>query len=162
MERQPENQKHDQKKHRNRKVLVREHSVDFHTPDVFSALPTFFNRFWHTFSIKVYRMSANAAFRSSPQSFSISAILCSIISSSFSERARRSIMSVSFSTIFVAAKARGHPDIYRMILHDATPRECSGVPVPCSQKSMTLGIIFCPRLPRSPQSDPQFPRPSPH
>ena len=45
MERQPENQKHDQKKHRNRKVLVREHTVDFHTPDVFSALLTFFNRF---------------------------------------------------------------------------------------------------------------------
>ena len=46
MERQPENQKHDQKKHRSRKVLVREHTVDFHTPDVFSALLTFFNRFF--------------------------------------------------------------------------------------------------------------------
>ena len=96
----------------------------------------------HTFSIKVYLISAKAAFRSNPQSFSISSILCSIISSSFWESSNLLIISSSFSTIFVAANRGDMPILAAWSstwCDTAWIQRCTG---PCSQKSMTFGRIF--------------------
>ena len=61
----------------------------------------------HTFSIKVNRISAIAALRSIPRSFSIWRIKCSIASFSLSSNFRRSMIRASPSIIFAAAKRTG-------------------------------------------------------
>ena len=63
--------------------------------------------FSQTFSIKVKRISAIAALRSSPRSFSIWTIRCSIASFSFSSRCSFSKIRWSPSMIFEAAKRIG-------------------------------------------------------
>ena len=64
----------------------------------------FFTVSAQTDSMKEYRMSAMAALRSSPVSRSISTMLCSHSSSSFSSSARRATISLFPSITFMAAQ----------------------------------------------------------